>query len=356
MRHPSDGTLRRLLDEPIGVADAEADHVIGCSTCSAALAEAQEDAAFAASALAVDVEVDVDAAWERFAHALAVEAPAAPPRARRRRFSLRGQTAAMLGVAALLTGAGVAAAADWLEIFSTRDVAPLAINQADLVGLPDLSAYGDVEVIKEPNVRSVKDARSAAELTGLTVPEVAQLPSGVTGVPAFQASEQATAVFTFSAAKAREAAARAGEPLPPLPAGLDGEPFRLVVGPGVATIWPGNSGLPALMVGRAGAPKVFSTGVPFETARGYLLSLPGLPEDVAAQLRRFGGADGTFPIPIPADQLTTSTTDVGGTRATVFRTRDGALSGVVWVRDERVNLVAGTLSEDEVLTVARGLR
>ena len=71
MRHPSEGTLRRLLDEPIGVADTDYEHVRGCATCGAALTAAQDDAAFAATALAVDSEVDLDDAWERFSHALA---------------------------------------------------------------------------------------------------------------------------------------------------------------------------------------------------------------------------------------------------------------------------------------------
>jgi hypothetical protein len=357
MRHPGDGTLRRLLDEPAGVADADYEHVLSCSLCGAALSAAQDDAAFAATALAVDAEPDLDEAWERFARALAVEEPVAPsPVARRRRFSVRGRTATLLGVAVLLGGAGAAAATDWLQIFRAEEVTPLPVNQADLVALPDLSDYGELKVIKEPNVRSEKDARSAAQASGLEVPEVRELPRGVTGVPAFQVGEQASAVFTFSAAKAAEAAAKAGRPLPPPPAGMDGGQFRLLVGPGVAAVWAGNSGLPALLVGRAKAPTAFSTGVPLETARDYLLSLPGLPAEAAAQLQRFPGRNGTFPLPVPADELTTSTADIRGTRGTVFRSPDSAMTGVVWVQDRLVNVVAGSLSEDEVLSVARGLR
>jgi hypothetical protein len=344
------------LDEPAGVPDAEYEHVRSCPTCGAALTAAQEDAAFAATALAVDADMDVDDAWERFTHALAVDEPVAPVPVTRRRRSLRGRAATLLGVAVLLGGAGAAAATDWLQIFRAEQVTPLAVNQTDLVSLPDLSAYGELEVVKEPNVRSEKDARSAARASGLDVPVVDALPRGVTGVPAYQVGEQASAVFTFSAAKAAEAAARTGRPLPAPPAGLDGGRFRLVVGPGVAAVWAGNSGLPALVVGRATAPAVFSDGVPLATAREYLLSLPGLPADVAAQLRRFFGTPGTFPLPIPADELTTDATEVGGAPATLFRSPDGAMTGVAWVTEGEVHVVAGSLSPDEVLTVARGLR
>jgi len=44
MRHPTEGTLRRLVDEPAGVADADRSHVAGCPRCRAALAAAGEDA------------------------------------------------------------------------------------------------------------------------------------------------------------------------------------------------------------------------------------------------------------------------------------------------------------------------
>ena len=40
----------------------------------------------------------------------------------------------------------------------------------------------------------------------------------------------------------------------------------------------------------------------------------------------------------------------------MFTSRDGALAGVVWVDDGVVTAVAGSLSADEVLSVARGLR
>ena len=33
MRHPTDGTLRRLIDEPAGVPDADRAHIAACPTC-----------------------------------------------------------------------------------------------------------------------------------------------------------------------------------------------------------------------------------------------------------------------------------------------------------------------------------
>ena len=153
-----------------------------------------------------------------------------------------------------------------------------------------------------------------------------------------------------------QAAAKAGKTLPPPPPGLDGSSVRLVAGPGVAQVWASSAGAPALVVGRAVAPTAFSSRVPFDTARDYLLSLPGLPENVAAQLRTFTKDGATLPLPVPADEVTTSTAQVNGARATLLTTRDRTLAALVWVDGGMLTAVAGSLDDDEVLAIARGLR
>jgi hypothetical protein len=40
----------------------------------------------------------------------------------------------------------------------------------------------------------------------------------------------------------------------------------------------------------------------------------------------------------------------------VLTSRDGAFAGVVWVKDGLLTVVGGSLDDDEVLSVARGLR
>lgn len=359
MRHPTEGTLRRLVDEPAGVADADRQHVAACPVCLSGLAAAREDATLTGAALGGDVTSDVDAGWRRLSQAVAGEerrrVPATAPASRWGQ-ALRRPVVAALGAVAILTGAGAAAAAGWLPIFRAEQVAPVTVTQTDLVALPDLSAYGDVEVLQEPDVRQVTDAATAQEVTGLPVPRVSELPRGVTGEPVFRVGDQISVVFTFSAAKAAEVAAAAGEEMPPPPPGLEGSQFRLTAGPGIAALWSSNSGAPALVVGRAVAPAADSSGVPFETARDYLLSLPGVPDQVASQLRAFSGDGTTLPLPVPAGMVADSSADVGGVPATVVTSRDGTMAGAVWVEDGIVTAVAGSLTVDEVLSVARGLR
>ena len=66
MRHPSEGVLRRLVDEPAGVTDDERTHIAGCPTCLRALDTARADAQLVGAALATPVRrIDTDAAWAR---------------------------------------------------------------------------------------------------------------------------------------------------------------------------------------------------------------------------------------------------------------------------------------------------
>src|SRR5918997_212411 len=197
MRHPSEGVLRRLVDEPAGVPDADRAHVAGCPACLRALDTARTEARL-------------------------VRAPLTTPPA-----------VAALSAVLLMTGAGVAAANDWLPIFQTERVDPVEVTSTELVQLPDLSAYGDLEVTQEPGTEQVADAAAAQERTGLAVPEVAKLPEGVTGDPAYQAAGTVGATFYFLAETSAQAAAAEGGALPPLPAGLDGSSLRLEAGPGV---------------------------------------------------------------------------------------------------------------------------
>jgi hypothetical protein len=144
--------------------------------------------------------------------------------------------------------------------------------------------------------------------------------------------------------------------VPPVPPGLDGASVRLTAGPGLAAVWAADSGVPGLVVARAVAPAAFAQGTDFEQLRDYLLSLPGLPEQIAEQLRAFSPEASTLPIPVPAEYATSEPTEVDGQPATLLSSRDGFLTAVVWVEDGVVTAVAGSLSTDEVLSVASGLR
>jgi hypothetical protein len=350
MRHPGDGLLRRLLDEPDGVADNDRSHIDDCPACLSRLSEVSRDAADIENALRFDVDVDTDDAWSRL---LAATAGEAPRPVRQRRHLKRTPVVAVVGVLALLGGASAAAAGNWFQIFRTEQVTPITIPQADLVRLPELEEFGTMRVESAPAIHDVDDARAAREATGLASPRVTDLPAGVTGQPRFLVGDRVVGVFTFDRAKAEKAL---GRPVPEPPAGLATTEFRLTAGPGLAAVWPGNSGAPALLVGRVVAPKGFSNGIPFETARDYLLALPGLPQSLSSQLKAFTNEGGTLPLIVNEGSETSFTTKVGKAPATVLSTEGGAVSIVFWVQDGFINAVGGSLSTDEVLRVAGGIR
>jgi hypothetical protein len=354
MRHPADGTIRRLLDEPAGVADTDREHVRDCPVCLSTLATMKEDAALVAKTFEPIGTTDVDTAWLRLSNSIGTgqPAPRAPGR-RRWRNALRSPLVAVVGVVAILSGASTAAATDWLQIFRAEEVAPVTAPRADLVRLPDLDEVGTLEVDSKVDVRPVADAAAAEKVSKLAVPRVDRLPRGVNGQPRYFAGAQASATFTFSVAKTAQTL---GATPPTPPPGLDGSRFRFTAGPGVVSVWGLDRGVPAMIVGRAVAPAVYSTDVPFATARDYVLSLPNVPDSVKSQLRAFSGDGTTLPLFVQEEKMTTSTADVGGVRATVLASRDGVMAGVVWVSDGIVTAVAGPLSVDEVLSVARGLK
>jgi hypothetical protein len=349
MNHPVEGVLRRLLDEPSGIALADRQHVHDCPQCQEQVAAFGRDAELVGAALAVSpADIDTATAWERLSTAVPARRPVSP---RRWQQLVRKPAAGVLAFVVVLAGAGTAAANDWFKVFETEKVVPISLRAGDLVSLPDLSAYGQLKVTAVPDVHAVQDADAAARETGIDVPQVKDLPKGVTGSPVVQVGTKAVATFTFSAERAAQAT---GTSLPPMPAGLDGTSVRLEAGPGVLQLWKSNSGAPALGVGRAVAPTAFSSGVPFAQVRDYLLSLPGLSKQLADQLRTFDGS--TFPLPLPADQVRSKSTEVNGVPATVVTSRDGTLAAVVWVTKGMVTVVAGSLDDSEVLSVATGLQ
>lgn len=362
MNHPTDGTLRRYLDEPSAVVDADRVHLASCDRCQASLSGAEADRTAVADALTTEAVTlpDVDRAWAQMSSA-ATQPSAALPDATGGHYPLRRRAQrvpvlAAAGTLVIVGSVGVAAATtDWLPIFTTEAVAPVTLTVDDLAALPDLSSYGEVEMPANPGPHEVPDAAAASAETGVAAPAVQRLPTGVVGAPAYHVIPVQTATFTVSVQKIADAAAAAGTSLPPPPPGIDGAALRLRIGPGIAEVWGGVGGAPSLVVARVLAPTAASSGVSRDALRDYLLAIPGLPRELADQLRAVTGDGNTLPIPVPDDKFTTFSTDVSGASATVIQSRDQAMSAVVWAADDMVTVVLGPLSTDEVLSVARGL-
>jgi hypothetical protein len=265
-------------------------------------------------------------------------------------------------VALVVTGVAQGA----LDVFNPQAVQPVPLNVADLQSLSGLSEYGTFAWTKTPTPQLVTSAADAATVSGLHVPVAGKLPAGVSTTVTYAAMPQAVGVFTFDAAKAAAAAAKAGKSLPKMPTGMDGSKLTVTVGPAVIEIFGNlNAGagssetqlsLPQLVIGESTAPVVTSSQVTTQQLENYLLSQPGVSPQLAAAIRAIKDPSTTLPIPIPIQYATSSSVKVQGVEGLALGDNTGLGAGVIWIKSGLVYGVAGTLKQSAVLDVANHLK
>ena len=367
--HPSDGTLRRSLDEPVAADMASRAHVASCARCAGRLQRMSTDAAAVQAMLASnDPVVDVAAARSRLSGSEAAGAGATtqrsakPLRTRSARTSRVLTGVAVAGLASVLLVA-TGAAQDFLSLFRPTQLAAVPVTAADVRSLAGLTSYGTVNGGPTIAYQAEPDAAAAGAAAGISAPVVADLPAGTSPVAKFAVISGGVVAFTFNADLARAAAARAGGQLPAMPAGLDGSTLSVLISPAVvvsygvdpATLLHGGT-VPtgeAVVVVASRVPMVTSTGVTARQLEAYLLSVPGIPAGVASEIRAIGDPTQTIPVPIPVDLATGSTVIINGARGLLIGDATGLGSAVVWQHNGVVYAVAGTLTSNQVLGIAR---
>lgn len=364
MAHLSEGTLRRMFDDPDALTGSDRRHYVDCADCQARYSGMADDARAVATMLAApDLAPDLASAFKRVQ-----TAPAAKPRFG---FSLPILRPAMrpmfagVAAAAVLVVLVLTAFANILPLFQPKTVEPVPITVADLQSLSALSDYGTVTWSQQPTPQLVLSAADAQKISGLHVPVVANLPAGVSSTVTYAAMPQAIAVFTFDASKAAAAAATTGKALPKLPAGIDGAKLTVTVGPAVVEVYGNLKGstttsqdvnLPQLIIVESAAPSVTSTQVTAKQLENYILSLPGLSPQLAGAIRSIGDPATTLPIPVPIEYATSTKVTVQGVQGVALGDNTGVGSGVIWIKNGDVFAVAGPLKQDAVLTVANQLK
>ena len=364
MAHLTDGTLRRKLDEADALTESENRHYSDCADCEGRYATFADDAKAVAGVLAVpDLKVDVASALSRVR-----SAPAAQPRFGIRLPILRPTSRPVMGVLAAATvilALVVTGIAQGL-FFQPQSVQVVPVSVADLQSLKGLGDFGTLTWTTEPAPQLVTSAAEEASVSGLHVPVVGTLPSGVSPNVTYAAMPAAVGVFTFDAAKAAAAAAKAGKTLPAMPAGMDGSKLTVTVGPAVVEIFGNlNTGAPSdasqlsvpqLVVGASNAPVVTSSGVTTQQLEDYLLSLPGVSPKLAAAIRAVKDPSTTLPIPIPIEYATSKTVTVQGVDGIAVGDNTGLGAGVIWIKAGTIYGVAGTLKQNVILEIADGLK
>ncbi len=362
MAHLSDGVLRRMYDEPHAVTEVARGHFNQCDHCQQRFARIAETSRSAQAALAAPaVTVDPGAAFRSVSDRLEQPRLAWLPRfGGSRRFRAAG-------VAALLAASLAALAfssplADVMNrIFSPTQVQTVSIQPSAFQGMPDLSNWGTVKVVSQPELQQVASATQAAG-TDLPALDKAKAPAGLP-IPQYGRVGQASGTFTFDAAKAQAAATRDGKKSPPLPSNLNGSVLQLTAGPAEFAVYGTldpkqvqNGQVPQLVIAAAHKPVLSSNGATVKQIEDAVLAQPGVSPELAAQVRAIGDATTTLPIPIPADKASShSVTLKDGTKATYVGDNTGIAAGLIWIKGNYVYGVAGSLHEADLEAVANSL-
>lgn len=400
-RHPDQGELRRLLDEPQEVAVAVQAHVEGCAPCQRDRDALAAGAAAAQAALSVPLgTVDPLPALRTLRASEPNRVPPKPGFADglRARLVLHSRRVLRVGsvlglVAALMAGlVATGAAGNLIKIFQPETFAPVTFDLTSLTTLPDLHGFGTVKSVHMPTVTETSSAATAEADSGLHLLSWGSLPSSIKGTPSYLVITQGQGSFTFNAAAASDIAGQLGRKLPALPPGLNGSTLTLQAGPGVAevvgnldlgslgfgsesapaggtvsgTASGGHTGrlgklsgllgqLPEVLVVQMKAPAVYSDGPSVAQYEQALLSLPGMPPTLAAQIKALGNPSSTLPIPIPTSLAESSSVDINGSPGLLIGDSTGIASAVIWQSHGLVCAVVGALSDSAVVAIARSM-
>jgi len=383
--------LRRYCDETDALLTNEKEHLLGCERCRAAYERVAGNAQYARSVLGIgEPKLDSAVALHRVARSgrssltAGLEAPAST-----RWFALRGWHMAVAAalVVALIIGFGPLRtyAGSFLAIFEPHQFAPVAVSRADMAqlqGLPNLEAFGTMNAPSgRLRVSTFSGPYDASRYAGQKVLWPRYLPPQIPRNTTFRVSDARTAHFTFNAATARASASRKRAALPPMPPRIDGSSLQVTIGPVVVSVY-GN--LPASMreraeavrthraprrmdvqhfripeevvtIVQAPAPRVYSTGATIREIEQYLLVQPGVPANLAAQIRAIGDPTTTLPIPIPVDRAIAHNVLVQGVTGLAVGDNTGIGSAVIWQRSGIVYGVMAPLAERETLAIANSL-
>jgi hypothetical protein len=256
--------------------------------------------------------------------------------------------------------AGTAAAATLTTIFAPTHVAPVSLSQSDLraiaafTGLGDSQALGGFSTPKGSSTQRFGTIRwssasahptsslaQAAAEAGFPVSLPAHLPAGVGAVQPFVVQPRVRAVVTFNSTAA----------------GLAGSSVTLDAGPAVVAQYASTSGgdVPTLGVATMRRPTAQSTGASLSQIEAFLLARPGIPPQLAEEIRLLGDLRTTLPVPVPPGASTRSV-EVDGRPGVLLADSSNAAAGVVW-EDGRglLHVVVGILDSQDVLNVANQL-
>jgi hypothetical protein len=140
-------------------------------------------------------------------------------------------------------------------------------------------------------------------------------------------------------------------------AGLAGSSVTLDAGPAVVALYTGTGGanVPTLGIATMRRPTAQSAGASLSQIEAFLLGQPGIPPQLAEEIRLLGDLRTTLPVPVPSGASARSV-QVNGRPGILLADSSNAAAGVVW-EDGRglLHVVVGILDSQDVLNVANQL-
>ncbi len=213
--------------------------------------------------------------------------------------------AAVLIVLLLLPGTS-ALASQFLSLFRVQHFQPVQVTGQDVTALSQYSAprVDDLGSVKFQagsfHMRNNLTKDQAVKSVNFSVVLPTQLPNGVANSPSFSVIEGGHGVFTFSSSKLHAYLVKNGHGNVKIPANLNGATFDVTTTAGVMIKYGYHGGNP-FVVGELPSPLIRATGsASLEQLRNFMLSLPGLPASLVAQLKQIDLNNGTIPLPVPA--------------------------------------------------------
>jgi hypothetical protein len=369
VRHLADGTLRRIYDEPLALTAGEQGHFDGCGDCKARFQAIANGARATSTLLEVPgFSPDPPAALARTRARIQREEAARPPRWYERWIAwtmpglrpLARPTTAVLLAAVLVAGLTITGVAGTLiRVFEPHTLVAVQVSPSDFATSGRLLDYGPLTWLPAPaSAVRLSDPTAARQQSGLPILMPASLPKGVVGPVSYGVVSHATGTLTFDAARLRASASTAGVRVSPMPANINGSTLVVSGGPALIEVWglsaqPSEAQIPTLVIAQTRIPTIDSNGASATQLETYLLSQPGVPPEIAAQIRTIKDPSSTLPIPIPKGFATTSTVQVNGVQGLLVTAALGA--GVVWERNGVIYAVGGQLTPDQVLALASSL-
>jgi hypothetical protein len=312
-----------------------------------------DDDAFCARLLDADDDVDAQAGYRRF---VAQRAQVRPWR----RYVAGGAlgVAAALVLALFFTPLGTYARS-FLTVFEPKQFTPVDVSSiAGKHGLRmELQAFGTVRR-ESMDVRALPSGRAIDAAVGYHVLTPSYLPADLKARVSYKMSRRVEDAFTFSARKARASEARLGKRLPPVPPALDGTTVTVQFGPMIQQRWnqAPKGDEPALVIAQLPVPVVRSSGATLAQLEHYLLTMPNVSPQLAAQIRAIGDPASTLPVPFRPTKQNAQRVRVQGEPGLAIGDNTGVGAVVIWQAKGMMHFVGGALRADEALKIADGLR